>query len=615
MCGIVGYVGPKSPTEILFNGLKKLEYRGYDSAGIAVLQQGEISIKRCQGKLSQLSQELKDPHFSPTPVEGIYVGVGHTRWATHGKPSIQNAHPHQAGSLALVHNGIIENYADLREKLLGKGYQLQSETDTEIVAYLIFDYLKEVQSLEKAVLLSTKELEGSYSLGILCEGEPNKIIAVKNGTPLVVGIGNGENFIASDIPALLEHTRKFQYLEDHEMAIVDATRVTIKDRNGTTIDRTIHKISWTSEMVEKQGYQHFMLKEIHEQPQAIIQTLQDRITKRKNELRFEDLKLSEIEIGNIKKIYLVACGTAYHASQVGKYLIESMARIPCEVDIASEFRYRDPIMGKNDLLIVTSQSGETADSLAALREAKKKGSKVIAICNVQGSSIDREADFSIYTYAGPEIGVASTKAFTTQLAVFNLIALHFGLVLKTLSQQKAALYIQDLVRLPHYLEEVLQHEEAIKKIAQKYYRKKTFLYLGRGPHYPIALEGALKLKEISYVNAEGYAAGEMKHGPIALVDDDTPVIILAPKDAYYDKVVSNLEEIRARDGIIIAIGSEGDTQLPKLVTSFIDIPKRSDNVMPILMAIPIQLIAYYIALKKGTDIDQPRNLAKSVTVE
>lgn len=615
MCGIIGYVGERPPIDILFNGLKKLEYRGYDSAGIAILQRGEIRIKRCQGKLSQLAEELEDSQFHSTPVDRKYIGIGHTRWATHGKPSKKNAHPHQAGPIAIVHNGIIENYALLREQLLAKGYQLKSETDSEIAAHLIYDYLKQNHLFEQAVLMAIRELEGSYSLGVICQDDPKKIIAVKNGTPLIIGMGTNENFIASDVPALLEHTRRFQYLEDHEVAILESDRVTIKDRNGKVLDKKIQKITWTADMVEKQGYPHFMLKEIHEQPQAIIQTLQDRVAKNREELFLEDLKLTVEDIRQIKKIFLVACGTAYHASLVGRYLIESMARIPCEVDIASEFRYREPIIGKNDWLIVTSQSGETADSLAALREAKKKGAKVIAICNVRGSSIDREADFTIYTYAGPEIGVASTKAFTTQLVVFNLIAIHFGLILKTLSQEKVALYIQDLVRLPHYLEEVLQQEAVIKNIAQKYYRKKTFLYLGRGHHYPIALEGALKLKEISYINAEGYAAGEMKHGPIALVDEDTPVIILAPKDSYYDKVISNLEEIRAREGIVIAIGTEGDTQLAKQVTSLITLPKKSDNIMPILMAIPVQLIAYYIALKKGTDIDQPRNLAKSVTVE
>jgi len=615
MCGIVGYIGKRSPIDILYEGLKKLEYRGYDSAGIAILQQGEISVKRSQGKLSELKKELEDPQFRPTAVNENYIGIGHTRWATHGKPSKRNAHPHQAGPIVLVHNGIIENYVTLREKLLGKGYELKSETDTEIVAYLIYDNFRREKSFEASVFLAVKELKGSYSLGVICQDEPEKVIAVRNGTPLVVGIGDNENFIASDITALLEHTDRVQYLDDHEVAILEPNQVTIKDRDGKVLNKKTKKIDWSAEMVEKQGYQHFMLKEIHEQPQAIIQTLQDRITKNKDELYLEDLKLTEQELLSIKKIFLVACGTAYHAAMVGKYLIESMARIPCEVDIASEFRYRKPIIGKDDLLIVISQSGETADTLAALREGKQQGAKVIAICNVKGSSIDREADSTIFTYAGPEIGVASTKAFTTQLVVVNLLAIHLGLVLKTLSKEKAAPYIQDIVCLPQYMDEILKLEPQIKKLAQKYYRKKTFLYLARGINYPIALEGALKLKEISYINAEGYAAGEMKHGPIALVDEDTPVIILVPEDKYYDKVVSNLEEIKAREGIVIAIGTEGNKQLSKQVDSWIEIPKRSDNVMPILLTIPVQLIAYYIALKKGTDIDQPRNLAKSVTVE
>jgi glucosamine--fructose-6-phosphate aminotransferase (isomerizing) len=615
MCGIVGYLGPREPKQILLKGLKRLEYRGYDSAGTALIQDGKIRIKRCEGKLAQLEQLLLDPDYHSTPVYDYRIGIGHTRWATHGKPSQRNAHPHQAGPVALVHNGIIENYAQLRHRLLEKGYTFSSDTDSEIVAFLIYDYLKQGHSFEKSVFLAIGDLQGSYSLGIMSETDPTKLIAVRNGTPLIVGMGDKEHFIASDVSALLEHTKRIAYLDDHEIAIIEPQRIIFRNKNGNEIKKEFQKISWSQEMVEKGGYQHFMLKEIHEQPQAVIHTLQDRIRKNQNKLYLEDLNLSEEEIRSIKKIFLVACGTAYHASMVGKYLIEMMSRIPCEVDIASEFRYRNPIIGKDDLLIVTSQSGETADSLAALREAKKNGAKVIAICNVKGSTIDREADSTIYTYAGPEIGVASTKAFTTQLVVFNLIAIHFGLVLKTLREEQATDYIQDLVRLPYYLEEILKKDDEIKKISQKYYRKKTFLYLARGINFPVALEGALKLKEISYINAEGYAAGEMKHGPIALVDDDTPVIMLVPKDRHYDKVISNLEEIRARDGIVIAIGAEEDKRLPELATSVIIIPQRSENVMPILFAIPVQLIAYYIALKKGTDVDQPRNLAKSVTVE
>jgi len=574
MCGIVGYLGYREPKEILFKGLKRLEYRGYDSAGIALFQEGKIQVKRCLGKLSQLEEVIQEASYHSTPTQNTYIGIGHTRWATHGKPSEKNAHPHQAGPIVLVHNGIIENYALLREKLLSKGHILSSETDSEVVAYLIYDYFKKGLSFEEAVFLAIQELKGSYSLGILCEEEPTKLIAVRNGTPLVVGVGEKENFIASDIPALLEYTKRFMYLNDHEMVIFTPGHLQVKNIEGREIKKEINYINWTQEMVEKGGYQHFMLKEIHEQPQAIINTLQDRVSKDKHALYLKDLKLSEADIKNIRKIFLVACGTAFHASMVGKYLIEEMTRIPCELDLASEFRYRDPIIKKGDLLIITSQSGETADSLAALREAKKRGATVISICNVKGSSIDRESDSTIYTYAGPEIGVASTKAFMTQLTVFNLLAIHLGLTLKTLSLEKATPYVQDLVRLPYYVEEILKQEPNIKKIAQKFYRKKTFLYLGRGLSFPIALEGALKLKEISYINAEGYAAGEMKHGPIALVDDDTPVIILAPQDKYYEKVLSNLEEIKAREGIVIAIGSEGDTHLEKISDYFISIPKK-----------------------------------------
>ena len=615
MCGIVGYSGPREPKDILLKGLKKLEYRGYDSAGLALFYEGKIKIKRCLGKLSQLEQEVQNSKYGATPIDHHFVGIGHTRWATHGRPSEKNAHPHQAGPIVLVHNGIIENYAPLREKLLAKGHTVSSETDSEVVALLIYDHLKEGHDFEKAVFLTLRELVGSYSLGILCEAQPNKLIAVRNGTPLIVGVGEGENFIASDVPALLEYTNKFIYLEDHEVVIFEPSSFIIKNIAGKEIKKEINHIQWTADMVEKGGFQHFMLKEIHEQPQAIINTLQDRVIKDKNVLYLKDLKLTEEDIRQIRKIFLVACGTAYHASMVGKYLIESFARIPCELDVASEFRYRDPLIGEKDLLVVTSQSGETADTIAALREAKKKGAKVISICNCRGSTIDREADSTIYTYAGPEIGVASTKAFSTQLVVFNLLALHLGLTLKTLTPEKAAPYVQDLVRLPYYLDDVLKKEPEIKRISEKFYKKRTFLYLARGINMPIALEGALKLKEISYINAEGYAAGEMKHGPIALVDDDTPVIILAPKDKQYDKVLSNLEEIKARAGIVIALGAENDTHLSKVADWFIPIPQKSDNVMPILLTIPVQLIAYYIALKKGTDVDQPRNLAKSVTVE
>ena len=615
MCGIVGYSGPREPKDILLKGLKKLEYRGYDSAGLALFYEGKIKIKRCLGKLSQLEQEVQNSKYMATPIDHHFVGIGHTRWATHGRPSEKNAHPHQAGPIVLVHNGIIENYAPLREKLLAKGHTVSSETDSEVVALLIYDHLKEGHDFEKAVFLTLRELVGSYSLGILCEAQPNKLIAVRNGTPLIVGVGEGENFIASDVPALLEYTNKFIYLEDHEVVIFEPSSFIIKNIAGKEIKKEINHIQWTADMVEKGGFQHFMLKEIHEQPQAIINTLQDRVIKDKNVLYLKDLKLTEEDIRQIRKIFLVACGTAYHASMVGKYLIESFARIPCELDVASEFRYRDPLIGEKDLLVVTSQSGETADTIAALREAKKKGAKVISICNCRGSTIDREADSTIYTYAGPEIGVASTKAFSTQLVVFNLLALHLGLTLKTLTPEKAAPYVQDLVRLPYYLDDVLKKEPEIKRISEKFDKKRTFLYLARGINMPIALEGALKLKEISYINAEGYAAGEMKHGPIALVDDDTPVIILAPKDKQYDKILGNLEEIKARAGIVIALGAENDTHLSKVADWFIPIPQKSDNVMPILLTIPVQLIAYYIALKKGTDVDQPRNLAKSVTVE
>ncbi|MBI4040604.1 MAG: glutamine--fructose-6-phosphate transaminase (isomerizing) [Deltaproteobacteria bacterium] len=615
MCGIVGYIGKRNPKDIIYEGLKKLEYRGYDSAGIALFQEGKIKIKRSQGKLSQLQKEMADPHFFATPHHEIFLALGHTRWATQGRPSEKNAHPHQAGSVVLVHNGIIENFSSIKETLLKKGHTFASDTDSEVIASLINDHIREGHDFETSVQRAAQQLVGSFSVGVMFEGDPGTLIAVRNGTPLVLGVCESENFIASDIAALLSHTHRFVYLEDQEMAVLKKGQWVVKNLNGKPISKAIKEINWTQEMIEKGGFQHFMLKEIFEQPQAVIHTLQDRVRKDEQGLLFPEVSKLLKELNPLGRIYLVACGSAYYASMVGKYLFEQFSHVPCEQDLASEFRYREPLIGKNDLLIVTSQSGETADTLAALREAKKRGAKVLAICNVKESSIDREADVTVYTYAGPEIGVASTKAFTAQLTVFGLLAIHVGMVKGVLSEQAAFDFIQELIRLPLAMENLLKQDAYIKKIAQKFYRKKTFLYLGRGTNYPIALEGALKLKEISYMNAEGYAAGEMKHGPIALVDEDTPVIILAPQDRHYEKVLSNLEEIKARDGVVIAIGNEGDERLKKLSDYMIEIPKRSELCTPILEAIPVQLIAYDIALKKGTDIDQPRNLAKSVTVE
>ncbi len=609
MCGIVGYLGPRETVQVLMEGLRRLEYRGYDSAGIAVFHGGKIEVRRAQGKLTILEEAI-----AGESLEGR-LGIGHTRWATHGRPSDDNAHPHKAGSIAVVHNGIIENYLSLKKVLMEKGHVFNSETDTEVIAHLIDHFHREGLPFDEAVRHALGEIKGSYALGVLCEKEPDKLIAARSESPLVVGLGEGELFIASDTPAVLAYTRNFIFLEDGEMAVLSGGEVEVLDLEGKSIPREPKRVMWNPLMAEKGGYKHFMLKEIMEQPRAVTDTIRGRISENRSEIVFEGLDTDEKMVKEINKIALVACGTSYHAALVGRYLIESLSRIPVEVDIGSEFRYRNPLVDEKTLLVAISQSGETADTLAALREGRKRGARTLAICNVVESSLSRESDYTIFTYAGPEIGVASTKAFSTQLVILYLISLFLGKRSGHIDHPHMEEFIGELVRLPHLLEEVVREHKEIERIARKYVHAKNFLYLGRGINYPIALEGALKLKEISYIHAEGYPAGEMKHGPIALIDREMPVVALATRDDTYEKVMNNIEEVHAREGRIIALASQDDKEIASKVEDVISIPPTISALTPVLLTIPLQLLAYYIADFKGNDVDQPRNLAKSVTVE
>lgn len=609
MCGIVGYIGSKDAGNILIDGLRRLEYRGYDSSGIALIDNKDIHVRRSAGKLINLENRLNE-----MPVKGN-VGIGHTRWATHGRPSEENAHPHIEGGVAVVHNGIIENYLSLKESLTKQGARFKSETDTEILAHLISREMKNKKNLENAVRETLKKVKGSYAIAVISADEPDKIIGARMECPLVAGIGEGENFIASDIPAILNKTKRVIFLEDGEMIVVSKDRIVVTTLEGKEVKKTPKIIDWSPVMAEKGGYRHFMLKEIFEQPNAVTDTFRGRVSKETGDILLDGFKITKNELNKIERIYIVACGTSWHAGLVGKFLIEEFCRIRTEVDLGSEFRYRDPIIDENSLVIAVSQSGETADTLAALREAKKKKAKIVSICNVMESSIARESDSVIYTHAGPEIGVASTKAFTTQLTAFYLLAIFLGQRLGRISKDNAKEMIQELVQLPHKIEKILTLESKIEAIAKKYFPFRDFLYLGRGINYPVALEGALKLKEISYIHAEGYPAGEMKHGPIALIDEDMPVVVLAPKDKTYPKMLGNIEEVKARGGKIIAVVNEGDKEAAEKADEIIRIPETSPFLMPILLTIPLQLLAYHIAVLKGTDVDQPRNLAKSVTVE
>ncbi|PLX85607.1 MAG: glutamine--fructose-6-phosphate transaminase (isomerizing) [Desulfuromonas sp.] len=609
MCGIVGYIGGQEASPIILDGLRRLEYRGYDSAGIATLDGGKIETRRAEGKLVNLERLLLEH-----PVKGCR-GIGHTRWATHGRPSETNAHPHYAGGIVVVHNGIIENYLALKEKLQGLGHSFRSETDTEIVAHLIDQHYRECGDFEGAVRRALAEVRGAYALAILCEQEPNKLIAAKLGSPLVVGQGEGEFFVASDIPAMLSHTREMVFLEDGEMVIFADGAMQVTDLEGAPVEKEAKTITWSPLMAEKGGYRHFMLKEIYEQPRAIADTLAGRLSEEQGDVYLEGLNLSDADLKGLSKIFIVACGTSWHAALVGKFLIEKLARVPVEVDIASEFRYRDPIVDASSLTVVISQSGETADTLAAMREARGKGGRAVAICNVVESSIARESDGVIYTHAGPEIGVASTKAFTTQLVALVLLSLRLGRARGVLDAAAGRSLLDELVSLPRKVEEALELDGQIEEAARLYMGAADFLYLGRGNQYPIALEGALKLKEISYIHAEGYPAGEMKHGPIALIDENLPVVIVAPHNDTFEKVASNMEEVQARSGRVIAVTDGDGGSLAGKADVVLTLPQTADELMPVLTSIPMQLLAYHIAVLKGTDVDQPRNLAKSVTVE
>ena len=609
MCGIVGYVGDQAAVHILLNGLKRLEYRGYDSSGIAIHRNGKIEVRRSVGKLSNLEKSLSGKGLSGT------TGIGHTRWATHGKPSEQNAHPHRSGGCVLVHNGIIENYLPLKQQLLKEGFRFESETDTEVVAHLVAKHMKEGKSLSDAVLAATKEIRGSYAIAAVCEGEPHTLVVARSGCPLVIGRNGKSSLVASDVMAMLAHTRDVTYLEEGDLAVVTPTDIRVMDSKGQPVTRVETAITWDADAAEKSGYPHFMLKEIHEQPQTILDTLRGRYSFETGEADLPDLSLTHEQLKAAGKIWIVACGTSWHSGLVGKYLFEEMVKTPVQVDIASEFRYRDPLVQKDDLFITISQSGETADTLAAAREAKVKGARVMSIVNVVGSTLARESDGVIYTHCGPEIGVASTKAFTAQLAALYLLALHLGRVRGTLNANDGRIWLERVVSLPTRVEHILKREAEIVAIAKRYYMKRNFLYLGRGINYPIALEGALKLKEISYIHAEGYAAGEMKHGPIALIDKDMPVVVLAPRDRLYEKTVSNLMEVKARNAPVIAFVSEGERDLGKAADAVFTIPDVPQLLTPILFVVALQLLAYHIAVLRGTDVDQPRNLAKSVTVE
>ncbi len=611
MCGIVGYIGNKRVVPIIIDGLKRLEYRGYDSAGLAVLEQGRLVVHRSVGKIKELESAVWGADLSGT------IGLGHTRWATHGRPTEENAHPHTdcTGDLVVIHNGIIENYLSLKEKLLAEGHVFRSETDTEVIAHLIEKYLQDDPDIERATRRALCDVTGAYAIGVLWKGDPNRIVGAKCQSPLVVGLGEGDFFSASDIPALLSHTRNVLFLNDREMVVLSADGAQVTTIEGEPVQRGVETILWSPILAEKGGYKHFMLKEIYEQPRAVRDTIRGRFSEDTGSIFFEGMEELEEHLSTIDKIVLIACGTAWHAALVGKFMIESLCRVPVEVDYSSEFRYRDPAVGERTLVMAISQSGETLDTLAGVKEARARGCKTFAICNVVGSSITREVDGVLYTHAGPEIGVAASKTFTAQLAALYLFALYLGQRRGTVDEAKIRSLLADLVRLPQQIETALHLETEAERLAQLYYNKSDFLYLGRGITYPIALEGALKLKEISYIHAEGYPAGEMKHGPIALITEEMPVVVLAPHDKVYEKILGNIQEVKARDGIVIAVCSDTDTELPGKADHCLQVPPAPPLLMPVLLSIPMQLLAYHIAVRKGCDVDQPRNLAKSVTVE
>jgi glucosamine--fructose-6-phosphate aminotransferase (isomerizing) len=614
MCGIIGYIGSKQVLPILIDGLRRLEYRGYDSAGVAVLRAGNIELRRSAGKLARLEEVI-----ATQPLEGEY-GIGHTRWATHGRPTEENAHPHRdcTGRIVVVHNGIIENYMDLKRQLQKEGHVFVTETDTEIVAHLVERETRD-DGLENAVRRALLYMRGLFALVLISADDPNKIVTVRNGPPIVVGLGDGEFFVASDIPAILSHTRDVVFLGDEEMAIITPSGVEFTDYSGRAVSAKSTRVAWDPVMAEKAGYKHFMLKEIFEQPWAVKETVLGRASLETGKVFLNEIEIPDEALREVERIVILACGTSWHSALVAKFLFESLARVPVDVDYGSEYRYRDPIVSKNTLAIVITQSGETADTLAALREAKKKGARSISICNVVGSMATRETDGTVYTHAGPEIGVASTKAFTTQIVALHLLAMYLGQIRGTLTPEQAKPHIEGLTQLPLLLEQVLKCEPITEEIAKRFYQRSDFLYLGRGINYPIALEGALKLKEISYIHAEGYPAGEMKHGPIALIDEQMPVVAIAPSDHVFEKMVGNIQEAKARGASVIAITTEGHDDIKELLDPaqdfLITIPESHPLLTPVLMAIPLQLLAYHMAVRRGCDVDQPRNLAKSVTVE
>ncbi|HEX6975416.1 MAG TPA: glutamine--fructose-6-phosphate transaminase (isomerizing) [Vicinamibacterales bacterium] len=614
MCGIIGYIGQKQVLPILIDGLRRLEYRGYDSAGVAVVRNGNIELRRSAGKLARLEEVI-----AGHPLEGDY-GIGHTRWATHGRPTEENAHPHRdcTGRIVVVHNGIIENYLDLKRQLQKEGHRFVTETDTEIVAHLVEREMKD-DGLENAVRRALLYMRGLFALVLISADDPNKIVTVRNGPPIVVGLGDGEFFVASDIPAILSHTRDVVFLGDEEMAIITPRGVEFTDYSGRAVSKKSSRVSWDPVMAEKAGYKHFMLKEIFEQPWAVKETVLGRASVETGKVFLQEIDIPDQTLRDVERIVILACGTSWHAALVAKFLFESLARVPVDVDYGSEYRYRDPIVSKNTLAIVITQSGETADTLAALREAKKKGARSISICNVVGSMATRETDGTVYTHAGPEIGVASTKAFTTQIVALHLLAMYLGQIRGTLTPEAARPHIEGLIQLPLLLEQTLKCEPITEEIARRFYQRSDFLYLGRGINYPIALEGALKLKEISYIHAEGYPAGEMKHGPIALIDEKMPVVAIAPHDAVFEKMIGNMQEVKARGGSVIALTTRGDEKLSAILDRsndfILEVPETPELLTPIVMTIPLQLLAYDIAVRRGCDVDQPRNLAKSVTVE
>jgi glucosamine--fructose-6-phosphate aminotransferase (isomerizing) len=614
MCGIIGYIGPKEVVPVLIDGLRRLEYRGYDSAGVAVVHDGEVELRRSAGKLSRLEDVI-----TTNPLSGAY-GVGHTRWATHGRPTEENAHPHRdcTGKIVVVHNGIIENYLDLKHQLQQQGHTFVTETDTEIVAHLVEREMSS-DGLENAVRRALMLMRGLFALVLISADDPNKIVAVRNGPPIVVGLGEGEFFVASDIPAILSHTRDVVFLGDEEMAIITATGVAFTDFFGRPVSKATQRVLWDPIMAEKAGYKHFMLKEIFEQPTAARETVLGRVSQDSGRVFLEEMKITEAQLASVERVTILACGTSWHAGLVGKYLIEQIAHLPVEVDYGSEYRYRQPIVAPHSLAVVITQSGETADTLAALREARRLGALSISVCNVVGSMATRETDGTIYTHAGPEIGVASTKAFTSQLVALYLLGLRLAQVRGVLTPEASKPHVDALLQLPHYLEQTLKLAPDVEEIAARFYSRTDFLYLGRGIHYPIALEGALKLKEISYIHAEGYPAGEMKHGPIALIDEQMPVVTIAPQDHVFEKMIGNMQEAKARGGAVIALTTRGDTKLASILDRskdfVLELPQAPDLITPVMMVLPLQLLAYDIAVRRGCDVDQPRNLAKSVTVE